>query len=100
MANRLFTYGTLTDPKVQKRVWGRLTPGIADVLPGYRKSEIRIEGDVYPLIVADAARKVRGSVIEVTDEELRKIDEYESDAYRRVEVVLESGMPAWVYTKN
>lgn len=36
-------------------------------------------------------------VITVTGEELERIDAYETEPYKRSEVVLESGKRAWVY---
>ncbi len=100
MADRLFIYGTLADPEVQQNVLGRVTESAPDILRGYRKSEIEIGGEKYPLIIPDETEKVKGLVIEVTKDELAKIDEYETNAYKRVQVSLESGMSAWAYVKR
>ena len=102
MENRekIFIYGTLADPKVQQRVWGRITDGLSDMLKGYKRSQIEIEGEVYPLIISDSNSRVIGSVIEITERELKKADEYETDAYRREKIALESGISAWVYVKK
>ena len=97
---KIFIYGTLADPEVQQRVWGRTTDGLSDMLKGYKRSQIEIEGEVYPLIISDPNSRVSGSVIEITEHELRKADEYETDAYRREKVTLESGVSAWVYVKK
>jgi len=100
MGNRLFIYGTLADPGIQKEVWGRKTESIPDILKGYKKSEIKIDGEIYPLIIPDETGEVSGLVIEVTDEELKKIDEYETGAYKRKKVILESGASVWVYVEK
>lgn len=95
----LFIYGTLTETEVQQKVLGRMIKGIPDCLKGYKKSEIEIEDGVYPGIVLDTDNVVNGLVIKITEGELKKIDEYETGAYRRERIVLESGLSAWVYIK-
>lgn len=100
MANKLFIYGTLANTEIQKEVLGRVIKGIPDVLRGYERSEIAIDGETYPLIIPSKAGKVDGLIIEVMNEELKKIDQYEADAYKREQVFLESGVSAWVYIKR
>lgn len=93
----LFTYGTLRDPLVQQMLLGRLTPGTPDTLDGYGKCEITLESNTYPIIHQQPGRMVNGLVIAVTADELKTLDEYETDAYQRVRVTLRSGIEAWVY---
>lgn len=94
----LFVYGSLRDPEVQMQVMGRLTPGLPDALLGYRKVPLAFpDGSVYPIIEPDAAATVAGELIVVTRDELARIDQYETTAYQRVQVQLESGAWAWVY---
>lgn len=97
---KLFVYGTLADSKIQKKILGRITKTIPDVLRGYEKLEIEIEGEKYPLIAPNPLERVEGLVIEVTKDEFRKIDEYETDVYKREMIVLESSSLAWVYLKR
>lgn len=97
---KLFVYGTLAYPEIQKRILGRITKTTSDVLQGYERSEIEIEGEIYLLIVPNKSGRVEGSVIEVTKDELKNIDEYETNAYKREFVVLDSGISAWVYVKR
>ena len=85
---------------LQQRVWGRITDGLPDMLKGYKRSRIEIKGEVYPLIISDSNSRVIGSIIEITERELKKADEYETDAYRREKVTLESGISAWVYVNR
>ena len=96
----LFVYGTLMDSKVQKSVFGRITKGIPDILERYRKSEIEIGKKKYPAIVLDKDNFVEGLVISIIPIELKLIDKYETDAYKREQVVLKSGKTAWVYVKT
>lgn len=96
----LFVYGTLTDPTVQKKVFGRIIDGVADALIGYLKSTAVINRKEYPAIIPDDRNFVEGLVIAVTPEELKLIDEYETLAYKRAQIQLKSGTIAWAYVKN
>lgn len=95
-AEKLFVYGTLKQPEIQQEAIGRVAGGTPDVLAGYRKSEILIDGEDYPIIVSDQQGSVDGLVFEVSPEELITLDEYE-DHYKRIKVLLKSGTATWVY---
>jgi gamma-glutamylcyclotransferase (GGCT)/AIG2-like uncharacterized protein YtfP len=92
----LFIYGTLKNPGVQKEVFGRTDPGSPDTLKGYVKSNIKIEGETYPIIVSGDGN-IEGIIISVTPEELKFIDEYETSAYQREKIILKSGKSVWFY---
>lgn len=93
----LFVYGTLKDPQVQIRVLGRRVRGMADRLPDYKKSTIRLSGRQFPIVKPEEGNSVEGLVIAVTPTELIQIDHYEGRAYQRQKVTLASGRSAWVY---
>ncbi|MCO8275026.1 gamma-glutamylcyclotransferase [Actinoplanes sp. TRM 88003] len=104
----LFSYGTLRDPAVQEANFGRTLPGRDDSIVGYRLDVLEIaDAEVvalsgqshHPILVATGspADTVDGSVLELTDDELRRADDYEVDDYHRVQVPLVSGGTAWVY---
>jgi len=97
----LFIYGTLKKPEIQKEVLGRVADLTEDSLKGYKQSTVYIEGEVFPILIRSKNPYdfVFGSVIEVTGEELKKIDEHETDIYKRKKVILSSGKEAWVYVK-
>ncbi len=40
---------------------------------------------------------IKGTVFEITEEELQLADKYEPANYKRVKAVLESGKEAWIY---
>ena len=42
----------------------------------------------------------RGHALEVSSDELKRLDDYEGDAYMRVSVRLVSKTRAWAYTEN
>lgn len=94
---KLFTYGTLQIPAIQQRVLGRVVTGAQATLTGYLKTQITLDDGTFPIIVEQQGSSVEGMVIEVTPHELALIDRYETDAYRRVQVTLNSGDEAWVY---
>lgn len=93
----LFSYGTLLEPTVQKRVIGRTVRSQSDVLEGYRKSEITLGERTYAIAVPDPDHSIAGGVIDVTRYELKRTDRYEGRSYERVRVELKSGKEAWVY---
>lgn len=96
---KLFIYGTLGLPEVQKKVIGREAPAQPEILRNFGKSKIRINGATYPIAVYQPGEQLEGACIEVTERELKLVDEYETVAYKRVEVELLSGVKAWVYTR-
>ncbi len=97
MMELLFVYGTLQEAEVQRRIIGREVTGTPDTLDGFYKSKIAMSDGVFPLIIPKHGSSVSGRVLEVTAEELRRMDIYETSAYRRFWVTLHSGREAWVY---
>ena len=97
----LFIYGNLKKPELQKKVFGRVAESSEDSLKGYKKSQIEIEGEIFPILInsKNPWDFVVGSVIEVTGDELKKIDRYEGEEYKRKKVILSSGKESWVYVK-
>lgn len=106
--DRLFSYGTLRLPHVQRETFGAELPTAPDALAGWRVRMVRImdaavlalSGEAeHPILehTGDAAHRVDGAVLELTPAQLAAADEYEVDDYHRVEVTLESGFTAWVY---
>lgn len=104
----LFSYGTLQLADVQLSNYGRLLEGTSDVLAGYRlvpieirdPDVVRISGKpVHTIACAtgDVADRVGGMVFELSEEELAATDNYETDAYARRLVELESGRTAYAY---
>ena len=76
MTEALFVYGTLMDPVVQQRVFGRTVPGETDSLDGYKKDLIYLGSRIYPIARPAAGNSVAGWVIQVTWVELGLIDHY------------------------
>jgi gamma-glutamylcyclotransferase (GGCT)/AIG2-like uncharacterized protein YtfP len=110
MMHRLFSYGTLQLPDVQCDVFGGEVAGVPDALTGYVLDEIVIQDpDVVGLsgiavhkiarATGDAGDRVPGMVFAIDDAQLARADAYEGENYARVEVVLESGVRAWLYAE-
>ena len=104
----LFSYGTLQLPEVQRATYGRLLEGRPDVLVGYRlvpltitsEEVVALSGAPVHMIACrtgDGADRIPGVVFTITRAELEATDDYEGDAYGRIEVRLESGASAFVY---
>jgi gamma-glutamylcyclotransferase (GGCT)/AIG2-like uncharacterized protein YtfP len=104
----LFSYGTLQQEAVQLSTFGRRLRGHPDQLVGFEQAFFRIEdpafvaasGKADHAIVRFTGRdesRVSGMVLEVTDDELVRADQYEPAGYTRVLATLASGKRAWVY---
>jgi len=95
----LFVYGTLKNQEVQKLVIERLPESSKDSIAGYRLENVEIDGETYPILIPDSKQKkpIEGLVLLVTEEELKKLDLYETDVYERKTVRLKSGKKAFVY---
>ena len=106
----LFSYGTLQDRAVQLANFGRELLGRADSLPGYKQQMVEITDPAvlatsgkthHPIVQASGNRadEIAGTVFHITAEELAAADEYEVADYKRVSVLLKSGVDAWVYVQ-
>jgi Gamma-glutamyl cyclotransferase, AIG2-like len=104
----LFSYGTLQLEAVQLATFGRRLEGTADALPGFVRSMVRIDDpavvetsgeSLHPIVAftGQSSDIVQGTVFAINQEELQRADAYEVGAYKRISVVLLSGMRAWVY---
>lgn len=107
---RLFSYGTLRQPEVQRALFGREVASAPDALTGYALSTVLIgdpavvetSGLEEHLIVSetgDPADRVEGIVLTLTPAELAAADAYETADYARVTVTLSSGTRAFLYAR-
>ena len=109
IAQKLFSYGTLQLKNVQKETFGRNLVGEKDILLGYKLENLKIkdpsvleisETKTHPIIRFTGIDQdiVQGTVFEVSSDELIEADNYEVEDYKRIEVILKSGIKSWVYT--
>jgi gamma-glutamylcyclotransferase (GGCT)/AIG2-like uncharacterized protein YtfP len=99
---KLFVYGTLRVPEIRNKIAGReIASGGKDFLSGFRLSTIGDGNETYPIIIEEVGitKPIEGEILEVTAEELLKLDEYEGDWFVRRKVKLKSGTKAWVYSQ-
>jgi len=97
MPRKLFIYGTLREPAVQRELWQRVVEGVPDALRDHERVAVTLLGKTYPDLAVSSGSEVEGVVVELTDEELKSADDYETAAYERREMVLASGAAADVY---
>ena len=105
--HRIFSYGTLRQPEVQRALYGREVATVPDALPGYRLEWLLITdpqviatsgSDRHPILRrATPDDSVEGAYLVLDEAELAATDAYEVEDYTRSEVVLTSGVTAWVY---
>ena len=104
--HRVFSYGTLRQPEVQQALYGRVVPTTEDALPGYRIDWLPITdpgvvatsgSDRHPILRRGVdGDSVAGACLELSEADLAATDAYEVEDYARREVVLASGVTAWV----
>ncbi len=103
---RLFSYGTLQQPDVQRELFGRTLDGEADAIIGFVLEDIILDDPSAPdgkwkhfiaVRSANDADRIAGTAVMLTPSELAAADRYEPDPYVRIETTLASGKRAWVY---
>ncbi len=93
--HRLFCYGTLMFPEVMMRVAGPVGSMREAGLAGF--GVYRLGGLPYPGLVARPGAMAQGVLYEgLTMAQLRRLDSYEGELYRRRRVMVE-GSAAWTY---
>ena len=93
----VFAYGSLINPIVRQMVVGREVAAEADSLSDF----IQVSHSLLPYPSVEKAKGfVRGITFEVTDEELKKLDRYETSHYKQIEVKTKSGKTAICYTDS
>jgi hypothetical protein len=104
----LFSYGTLQQEAVQMSTFGRRLQGRPDELVGFEQALFRITDPAFVASSGKAdhaivrftgrdASRVRGTVFELSEDELAYADRYEPAGYTRISTTLASGKVAWVY---
>ncbi len=108
MTENLFSYGTLQEERVQRKLFGRVLHGAKDALEGYMISTIEIRDEAFLAKGEEKFQKtlvptgicgdfVEGTVFEITHDELLLSDKYEPNNYMRMKVSFQSGKVGWIY---
>lgn len=79
---KLFVYGSLLNENVRKRVIGRDVLARHTVLHNHAKTPLSFNPR-YPTLVEVKDNVVQGMVLEVTADEMDKIDRYETKMYKK-----------------
>jgi gamma-glutamylcyclotransferase (GGCT)/AIG2-like uncharacterized protein YtfP len=95
----IFVYGTLLDDTVRGRVLGKHVKGKSDTLEDYIIDTHSVLTS-YPTIVQQDKGFVNGKYFDVDMEDIKKLDRYESEYYKKIEVKLKSGVDTLVYTER
>lgn len=103
---KLFSYGTLRSKQIQMQIFNKVLNGTPDQILGFKLKSLQIEEEfgMADYVVAvpseNLEENIHGVVFDVSNSELLKVDQFESNSYKRVQVKLKSGIVAWVYTEN
>jgi gamma-glutamylcyclotransferase (GGCT)/AIG2-like uncharacterized protein YtfP len=92
--HEVFVYGTLRYRPVRRLAMGAVGDTRPATLSGYARTRLDLE--------PAPGGRVHGLVIDVTPDELRRLDRYErlGIRYDRVRLRLDDGTPAWVYVRT
>ena len=102
----LFSYGTLRSKQIQMQLFNKVLTGTKDQLLGHKLKSLQIEEEfgmadyVVAVPTSEASDPIHGIVFNILATDLAKVDIFESNAYKRVQVTLKSGTVAWVYIEN
>ena len=95
----IFVYGTLLDDTVRGRVLGKDIKGTQDVLEDYIMDTHSVLTS-YPTIIPLDKGYVNGMYFDVNEEDIKKLDRYESQYYKKIDIKLKSGTKSLVYTES
>lgn len=93
----IFVYGTLRDPKVQNELIGRTLDMRDATLQGFKLSTITLSGISYPIAYPRTSHQISGKIINVSNSELKILDTYEGDEYKRSKVKTTCGTEVFIY---
>lgn len=91
----LFVYETLKNKGLVKKVLGHPRVEVRAALPGYTEVFVKKDDDTWPTLVLSPDDYVKGDIIDVTGDDLIKLDAWE-DHYIRQSVRTSAGK-AWTY---
>lgn len=86
MTTKLFTYGLLQVPRIQKQLFKRDIKQEPHQLPGFSMSQKLVNG-MYKTITPDCDAFVDGTVLYLEDEDIKKCDKFEgvdTGLYKRI----------------
>lgn len=102
MNRKLFCYGTLLQEDIILKLIGRVPKSIkATWIYGYKVKVIEDDGEYLQAnFTNDKNDILPGQIIEVTDLEIKKINDWEGDEYRLVPIKTHHNIECEMYAKN
>lgn len=102
---KLFVYASLKKAKIQEEVLGHKAKDEwpSAHLTGYRElyeKDRSGNNEKYPTLHKDKMGSTEGELFDVTDKELKELDQYENSAYKRIPVKLTNGEAAETYVRK
>jgi gamma-glutamylcyclotransferase (GGCT)/AIG2-like uncharacterized protein YtfP len=96
---KLFVYGTLMNDEIRENILGRVVKAKPDTLCGYSLTKHPILS-LYPVVKLTDGECVDGMVFDVDVGDFPRLDHYESQFYKKINVKLTSGNDSMVYVEN
>ncbi len=100
---KIFSYGTLCDPIIQKSVFDRTfdVDQDMDYISGWDIIRVKMYGDYYNVLIpGDSSSIIMGAIVNIPDELLELVDEYEGEEYKRISIKTMTGNDCQVYVKR
>ncbi len=97
---KLFTYGSLMDNNRRFEVLGRNIEGKKDILDNWKLTKHSVFYDSYPAIIPQNGEFVKGIVFDVNNNDLIKLDRYETILYKKIKVLTKNNIECLVYIEN
>jgi len=100
--HHVFAYGHLQNDEIQMRVFKKIINGHREVLKGYTISD-KMVADKFPAkessgpLTTDVDGGLEGTVLSLTETQLKLVDAFEGNLYERMQVLLLSGLKVWIY---
>lgn len=99
----LFSYGTLTDKKIQIDEFNMtfLVEDELEEISGFDMSQIEIDGIYYNILLTSNNQKtISGKIVYIPEEVINQVDNYEGESYKRITTKTKSGRNCQVYVKQ
>ena len=93
---KFFSYGTLQSHQSQRDALGKEIHGHPATITGWRLDEVMLNGETYPNIVEDTGSVVHGTVYDLSDADVAKLDKWEVD-YDKTSETTDDGENVFVY---
>lgn len=96
---KLFIYGELQDPEVQIKIFGKEIDGVYDTISNWIILNDFEKGKSYLQLASQPKGIVFGRIIDLTDEQVEKLDKYEEN-YFRYSLKTDKGIDVQTYVKD